>query len=445
MSLPTDVASGTRYVGLAVIPKRRRAIEHALGRIAELGGDALLITADGSANARYPGVRHIDLLHDEMTHGVNRLIAVSPKRVAGKFVGKQVGGRSLAWRGWVKSRPYKVYRFSLLRKLLDAHAAEIEPDTVTHLLIAGVESWPIAWQISRTNPDVVVGWDVPDEWKRPVEEEPLGLRRIAVWGGHATWYMFSQGGPHSAEFVHTFAASSWITQAGEGADAADLIPVPEAAEAPADAGVDDDVFDEALVVEESMDERAVRQDLSASLVADLVEVEPEVVVLDAIGEFTDLLAVGQWCTASEFTESAGVEDELRARATRVLAWNAPERVDLFREAARTVAERLMAGLPDARFILHRVWLSEREEEPAPKRGARTAPGLPVGQVNDRLRSYYESLELAFAGRLEVLEMPEALRVMGARHQRGVTHRGFTRGYYEAAVATLDATLRTPPR
>ena len=92
------VAKGHRYVALAVIPRRRRPLEKALGRIVELGGEALLITADGSSYARYPGVEHIDLLSTEMNLGVNRLIAVSPVRVAGRIVGRRVGGRSLAWR-----------------------------------------------------------------------------------------------------------------------------------------------------------------------------------------------------------------------------------------------------------------------------------------------------------------------------------------------------------
>lgn len=453
--VPRDAAAGSRFVGLAVVPKRRMAIEHALGRIAELGGDALLITADGSSRARFPGVRHIDLMQQEMRHRSNRLIAVSPKRVAGKLVGKKVGGRSLAWRLWSKSKPYKVFRFRLLGELLEKYSADVDPKTITHLLIAGVESWPLAWRISRTNPDVQVGWDVPDEWKRPVQEEPLGLRRIALWGGHATWYIFSQGGPHRAEFVHTFATSSWITQAGEGIDAAELTTV--AAAAPTDdeemqaveRATDSDVdelteTDEAELPQETMAERVVREDLTASLVPDLIALAPEAVVIDLAGEFTDLLKVGDWCTTSEFTVSTGVDEQLRDRATKTLAWDAPERPELFDAAATAVATRLMDGLPEARFFLHRVQFADREDESITDKVDPAAALFSVSDVNRLLDLYHASLERAFGGRLEILEVEPSLRVMGPRHPEGITHRGFVRDYSEAAQAALDAALRSSP-
>ncbi|GAB2747556.1 hypothetical protein GCM10027039_01470 [Terrabacter koreensis] len=169
MSEPTatsgPLAAGTYYVGVAVIPKRRKTIEDALGRVVELGGESLLITADGSGKAAHAGVRQIDLLRREMGWGPNRLIAVSPKRVAGRVVGKKVGGRSWTWRHWVGSRPYKAVRFHVLSRVLAPLESQLRSSEVTHIVLAGVESWPIAWYITRTNPDVQMVWDVPDEWK----------------------------------------------------------------------------------------------------------------------------------------------------------------------------------------------------------------------------------------------------------------------------------------
>lgn len=172
--VPTElegVAAGQRYVGVAVIPRRRRPIEMALGRVVELGGEALLITADGSGHARYPGVEHIDLLSLEMHLGANRLIAVSPARVAGRLVGRKVRGRSLAWRVWVRSRPYKVGRFYLLWRALSSRLDVVRPADVTHVFLAGAESWPIAWQLAQLNPEIEVGWDIPVEWRVPAPPE----------------------------------------------------------------------------------------------------------------------------------------------------------------------------------------------------------------------------------------------------------------------------------
>jgi hypothetical protein len=164
-----NLATGTRYVALAVVPRRRKPLEDALGRVVELGGEALLITADGSAHARHPGVQHIDLLNNEMRWGVNRLIAASPKRVAGRLVGRRVGGRSAAWRHWSSSRPYKVVRYYLLWRVLAPRLSEVRPQRVTNVLLAGSESWPIAWHLTRIKPGIEVGWGVPDAWQ-PEEE-----------------------------------------------------------------------------------------------------------------------------------------------------------------------------------------------------------------------------------------------------------------------------------
>jgi hypothetical protein len=171
---PADArpAAGRRYVGIAVVPRRRRPIEKALGRVVECGGEALLITADGSSTPMYAGVQHIDLLNTEIRTGLNRAIAISPKRVAGRLVGRRVSGRSLAWQAWHGSRPYKAVRFYLLARLLRPLDDEVRPADVTNVLLAGVESWPIAWQLTQVNPDIEVGWDAPAEWG-PVEGEPL--------------------------------------------------------------------------------------------------------------------------------------------------------------------------------------------------------------------------------------------------------------------------------
>lgn len=411
-------ARGKRYVGVAVIPRRRRAIERALGRIVELGGEALLITADGSSRARWPGVEHLDLLSDEMRYGPNRLIAVSPKRVLGKLVGRRVGGRSLLWRGWVRSRPYKAIRYYGLWRVLQRRRDVLRPAEITDLLLAGVESWPIAWHIAQENSDVAIGWDVPDAWKRPVEDELLGLKRIAVWGGNPSWHILSQGGDHSAESVTTFGASSWVSQAAGPAHAVDLVPHGD-----------------------EFEERVVRSDLTSTLVDDIIDVDPHVVLIDAAVELCDIAQVGEWCTLSEFTEHLDLDSTLRERATGVLAFDDPERPALLAESVPTVARQLMDGLPDARFVMHRFRLTHRTN-PAGEAPTEGPTGVDlIDRMNAVLDRSSEIIMSAFGDRLAVLEVPSELRVAGSPHPSGPLQAGFSSAYYESALDVLDAMAR----
>lgn len=413
-------ARGRRYVGLAVIPRRRRAIERALGRIVELGGEALLITADGSSRARWPGVEHLDLLSDEMRYGPNRLIAVSPKRVLGKLVGRRVGGRSLLWRGWIRSRPYKAVRYYALWHVLERRRDVLRPADTTDLLLAGVESWPIAWHIAQENSTVAIGWDVPDAWKRPVEDELLGLKRVAVWGGNPSWHILSRGGAHSAESVTSFGASSWVAQASGPAHVDDLVPEGE-----------------------GFEQRVVRADLTATLVSDIIELEPHVVLVDAAVELSDILHIGEWCTLSEFTEELDLDSRLRERSDRVIAWDDPERAELLRESVTTVARQLLDGLPDARFVLHRIRLTDRTNPSgeAPSEGS-TGVEL-IDRMNAVLARSSEIIGSAFGERLTVLDVPAALRVAGKPHPSGPVQAGFSSAYYESALDVLDAIARQP--
>jgi hypothetical protein len=409
-------AVGTRYVGLAVIPRRRRAIERALGRIVQLGGEALLITADGSSKPRWPGVEHIDLLNDEMHFGANRAIAVSPKRVVGKLMGRKVGGRSLAWRLWSDSRAYKAGRYYLLWHVLRRRLDEVGVDRVTKLLLAGVESWPIAWHLAKLNSTLEMGWDVPDAWQRPVELEPLGRKRIAVWGGNPSWHVLTQGGEHRADEVFTFSASSWIAQAGPAADVSDLVS-------------DGDSFEE----------RVVREDLSSKLITGIIEAQPDAVLLDVLGELNQIAHVGQWCTLSEFTAAEGLDPTIKERADRVSDWDDPERLAMFTAAARRVADQLLSGLPEATFVLHRLQLPLRKD----RLGNLDASGrqADLTKVNALLQTYEKIVMDLFGDRLKVLEVPAQLRRPGKPHPSGVVQSGFSSAYSEAALGLLDDIVR----
>jgi hypothetical protein len=270
------------------------------------------------------------------------------------------------------------------------------------------------------NPDLEMGWDVPEEWQRPAELEPLGDRRVAVWGANPTWHIMSQGGDHRAESVWTFTASSWIAQATPGADVGDLVP-------------DGDSFED----------RVVREDLSSRLISGIIGQQPEIVVLDALGELNEILHIGEWCTLSEFTARLGIDDALRQRADLSLAWNDPRRADLFARASQRVADQLVTGLPDATFVLHRVQL------PLGRTGRGDINGshdVDLAAVNRLLDTCHEAMIEAFGGRLHVIEVPLELRKPGPKPKeaRGVVQAGFSSAYYEDALARLDELTRTSP-
>ena len=163
----TDEAppSHPRVIALAVTPRRRKSVLHMLEEVVRSGGEALLVTADGGRGDKPAlGVVHLDLLADERRWGPNRLLTVDPRRVVAVITRRpRPRGAAPAWRRWVASRPYRAVRYWVLWRVARRHRDVLRPDQVSHVLVVGIESWPIAWHLLRNNPGATIGFSVPTE------------------------------------------------------------------------------------------------------------------------------------------------------------------------------------------------------------------------------------------------------------------------------------------
>jgi hypothetical protein len=158
-------ATRPRVVAVAVTTRRRRSVLHMLGEVARSGGEALLVTADGGRGDKpATGVTHLDLLADERRWGPNRLLTVDPRRVLAILTRRpRPPGAAPVWRRWVASRPYRSVRYWVLWRVARHHLDVLRPDQVSHVLIVGIESWPIAWHLLRSSPEATIGFSVPVE------------------------------------------------------------------------------------------------------------------------------------------------------------------------------------------------------------------------------------------------------------------------------------------
>lgn len=163
------VAQGTgevlrpRVVAAAVVARRRWKVVEVLDEVVRSGGSGVLVSADGGAEELDPRVEVVDLLGTEQRTGVNALLSRSPVRLVNRLRGRQSSGPSKAWAMWSASKPYRVIRPWVLWRTLRRRLDEVDVAHVDHIVLVGQESWPIAWHLCRLNPEITVGWDVPDE------------------------------------------------------------------------------------------------------------------------------------------------------------------------------------------------------------------------------------------------------------------------------------------
>jgi len=152
-----------RVVAVAVTPRRRKSVLYMLDQVVRSEGEALLVTADGGRGDKPAvGVIHLDLLADERRWGPNRLLSVDPRRVVAALTRRpRPPGAAPVWRRWVASRPYRVVRYWVLWRVARRHLDVLRPDQVSHVLVVGIESWPIAWHLLRSSPGATIGFSVP--------------------------------------------------------------------------------------------------------------------------------------------------------------------------------------------------------------------------------------------------------------------------------------------
>jgi len=136
---PVPVAAAAarpRVLVAGVVMRRRKPMLDKAAAVLAAGGSAVLVAADGGPPAHVPdGVEVIDLSWFEA----------------------RVPGRLVASRPWKAIRGWLMWQ--ALRRSLDA----VRVDELDMVLLVDIQSWPVAWQLNRRNPRVVIGWDVPDE------------------------------------------------------------------------------------------------------------------------------------------------------------------------------------------------------------------------------------------------------------------------------------------
>lgn len=161
-----------RVVAVAVVSARRERVIEKLSAVVQAGGSAVLITANGAPPLpAETGIECIDLLVSEGQVGVNRVVALTPRRSLGRLRARLHGapaGRprrptSRAWQVWARSSFYRSIRPWMLWRALRRRLDDIDPKAVDHILVVALESWPITWQLCRLSPQATYGWDVPDE------------------------------------------------------------------------------------------------------------------------------------------------------------------------------------------------------------------------------------------------------------------------------------------
>jgi len=132
-----------------------------LRAVVESGGQAVLVTADGGLGVTpAEGVVRIDLAHEEARWGPNALLSFDPRRVLARR-GSPTQRPAPLWRRWSTSRPYGAVRYWVLWRVLSRHLDQVRPADITHVVIVGIESWPITWHITRGRNDVDVGFNLP--------------------------------------------------------------------------------------------------------------------------------------------------------------------------------------------------------------------------------------------------------------------------------------------
>ncbi len=153
-----------RVVAVAVVPARRAAVTDRLATVVQAGGSALLITADGSRPpAEALGIEAIDLLSSETRVGVNAVLSRSLTRRIRYLLARRSHQPSGLWRAWSGSALYRAIRPWMLWRALHRHLDEVDAESVDHVMIVALESWPITWQLCRRQPQATYGWDVPEE------------------------------------------------------------------------------------------------------------------------------------------------------------------------------------------------------------------------------------------------------------------------------------------
>src|SRR5690606_6977206 len=192
------------------------------------------------------------------------------------------------------------------------------------------------------------------------------VRKVAIWGSCVTRDAFAldDRADELAErlpLVYYGARSSWISQASR----------PWSGRVP---GPDD--------LASGFGRRMVTEDLGKTIVDRLIDVRPDLVVLDLIDERLPLARHGHtWVTVSDYLRQTPIADEVTDRADELSGMTSRRRAKLFAPAVRKLARRLMKELPETTFVLNEAPYTTRVSDGSslPEPAAGWARDLDAGQ------------------------------------------------------------------
>jgi hypothetical protein len=145
---------------LAVESRRTAQVVAYARQACEAGLPTVLVSSVQLVNPPVPpGATYVNLAPAERRLLLNRLLLSWPVRLLLALL-RVRGGREALWARWSKGPRYRRLRPWMHWRSFRRTAKRLDLATFTHVVIGGVESWPIAWHVSRANPDVVVDFSL---------------------------------------------------------------------------------------------------------------------------------------------------------------------------------------------------------------------------------------------------------------------------------------------
>ncbi len=248
----------------------------------------------------------------------------------------------------------------------------------------------------------------------------MAARTVAIWGSCATRDAFAVASrqeelERELPLVYYGARSSWISQASP--------PWPQPHP---DLGGEVNGFGR----------RMVQEDLGKTIVDQLVELQPDIVVFDLIDERLPIVRTGKiWLTASNYAKQTDLGRRVIAEADQTCTMTQPARSRLFSAAVRPVARRLIRELPRTAFVLNEAPYTVRVG------GGGALPEPAAGwarELDEAQQPLFRALIGAMGGRLLRATPPPEVALADPDHRWGVTSYHYVEDYYHWFLDTLLA-------
>ena len=245
-----------------------------------------------------------------------------------------------------------------------------------------------------------------------------GRTTVAIWGSCVTRDAFALAGradqlAERLPLVYYGARSSWISQ--------DSRPWPEP-----DPAFGGEVSGFGL--------RMVEEDFHKTIIDRLVELQPDIVVLDLVDERLQLARVGKtWITASEYLKQTALGPQALTDADELSSATQPRRPKLFAAAAKRLVRRMVRELPRSVFVLNEAPYTTRVGDgtslPEPQAG--WARELDAAQ-----QPMMATLIEEFGPRLVRATPPPEVSLADPGHRWGLSSYHYVDDYYHWLIDTL---------